>query len=93
MALMQKLGFTPYAEVCLLVDDLNPARWQGDPAENILTTDDGKEIRVLMDLSCMSCVEYRDGLPYTGVLRDVIGLGKALSGMQTYKLACGHFTI
>lgn len=43
---LQRLGFEPYSEVCLLVDDLNPARYPV-PEHNILTEDGGNEIRVL----------------------------------------------
>lgn len=94
MTLMQKIGFTPFSEVCLLVDDLNPARWQGDPERNILTTDEGMEIRTLMELACMTCVEVTEaGDLHTGVLRGTVGFGPVVAGMQSYKLACGHVTV
>lgn len=94
MTLMQELGFTPFSEVCLLVDDLNPETWKGDPERNVMTTDDGMEIRTLMELTCMTCVQVTESEDlHTGVLRGTVGFGDVVAGMQSYMLACGHVTI
>jgi hypothetical protein len=44
--LMQEVGFVPYYDVVLLVDELRPG-YTDNPFENILTTDDGMQIRVV----------------------------------------------
>lgn len=90
--LMAELGFVPYYEIPLLIDDLKG--WQREPEKNILTTDEGAEIRVLTELSCMSCIEVDDqGTLHTGVMRGTVAFGEIVSGRQTYKLTCGHITI
>lgn len=43
---LQRAGFYDYANCWLLVDDLDPAKWRGEPDDNVLTTDEGQEIRV-----------------------------------------------
>lgn len=46
MRVMQEVGFNPYADVCLLVDELRPG-FTDDPFTNILTEDNGMQIRVI----------------------------------------------